>query len=256
MTNKKYSIRLISLVLIFALATAMGNLAFAESNSTSSTLLPEQQENIQREANLKRLFPEYTQQIEEANETSPNSLSRSVLSNEKDVVFCETRGYDEEKQYSLILYSDNTYTAVESQGLLKSAVGWYQWSGGSTSSGSGYSSYTNAVLTVWQSGALTNMIVTPFSYTLVNGGNSYISNTGTITYSQTTSAWETAPFYTTTAGPTSTKMNANSAGPAYAKYTGGVVIQSGTGSYYSATSYVEIQVRSSSVAVLLNGVQI
>lgn len=115
---------------------------------------------------LKEAFPELSGYFE-----STGRVKTSDVSKDQNIVYRQSKELDTGIEAEIAVLSDGTYMAY----LLKDKD---EWIGGSSSTGSGYVSLKRATLVVWQSIGLYTMTIYPVSYTLVNGGYDYFSETG------------------------------------------------------------------------------
>lgn len=119
---------------------------------------------------LKEAFPELKNYIDNANETVRENSVQMLANEEVEVIYRDTKETEEET-IGIALMSDGTYAAYSLAGSCK-------WNGGNYSSGTGYTSRTNATVTVWRTGCLYTMTIYPVSYTLVQGGYDSFNATG------------------------------------------------------------------------------
>lgn len=181
---------------------------------------------------LCEVFPEL-----EKNILSP-SLTRAA-SSQRVIVQTYTKEIvdsDNIAQYRLTLYNDGSYTATRSSN--------YYISGGTSSSGSGYSSLIGATLTLTDTRGLNDyitVVVSPVSYTFVNGGYDYINDIATFC--------------------TAAEMKPDSSGMGHIQnYVGSranlISHESASGpavgSYYIANNFLEIRVGSDQLRVRWN----
>lgn len=115
---------------------------------------------------LKEAFPELAIYIDNANKAVVMSES-----SETKVVHRQSKEIDEDETVGIAILSDGSYKAY----ILGDGN---KWIGGNSSSGTGYVSMKNRTLVAWQSIGLYQMTIYPVSYTLVNGGYDYFTETG------------------------------------------------------------------------------
>lgn len=122
---------------------------------------------VEMKEELKDTFPEYSQYLSSLDKNNNDFFSRSLsnmsVDEEPQIIYSETREYDDDTEYSLVLFDNGTYASVQSW------IGNVNWSGGTSNTGSGYTSYYNRQLTVWYNIAKFPMTFPAISYTLVNG---------------------------------------------------------------------------------------
>lgn len=154
--------KIVSLITMIALLLGLSTFVFA----SEAVLESPDPVTAQFQSELCKVFPELEEMI-----YAPQT-TRSVFS-EKEVIQTFEKEIDHSTLYRLSLYNDGTYAATR--------IANYSLSGGTSSSGTGYSSLTGATLTfaeVRGPNDSTTVVVSPVSYTFVNGGYDYISDVG------------------------------------------------------------------------------
>ncbi len=223
----KKIISVLSLILVFCMTSSL----FCYASSPE----PAEIDDFQRE--LCEVFPDQVSIILGEEKTV------SLLSDEERTVAERYEAVtDEHKEYHLTVYNDGSYTAS----LFSSG----QIIGGTSSSGSGYSSIKGATLRISNYlGANDNLSVSinPISFTFVNGGYDYISeaaSSGAATVLLDDVGGQTVVPYACVRDQYVRSESAS--GPAYASYAIGLVP--------SQPSYrVDFRVGGEKYTILLNG---
>lgn len=198
---KKISIY-ISIVLSFVLFFVIKNPIEVQSKTKDFYV-----SNEEYLAELKQTFPEYANYLDSLNENPPLRLAtRSVPSREPlstEPIYFEKRPYDEETEYSLVIFEDGTYASSK-------WVGRAHWTGGSSDSGSGYINYYNRQLTIFVYMLRHPMLIHDISYTIsydgydhfMDGGHGYsfINNVGSAAYPSKTREDSSGPAYSQFSG--------------------------------------------------------
>lgn len=210
-------------------------------NSPSEVTIGTEHQLLELKNDLKELFPEYTEYIEEAdkmgssvNYNAQKTVNPLNIPENPEVTFVETRPLDDENEYSLIIYSDGSYASM------KSWMGRYTLGGGgSTNTGTVSTQYYNRILTVFHSFGHVPMIISNISYTINWYASDHFNNFGTgfvdgvQVYHYGRKQWE------------------DSSGPAYSGYSGSV-----PGSTQDYQMVVELRIGSNTASVYLNNVKL
>lgn len=159
--------KLISFFLVLVCTCSFTMLSFAE---TSSKIKIEELSDEEMFAMVKEVFSDRIDSFSHSFDIKP-SVKNNIF-NTKSIVFNETRAIDEDNQCFLIEYNDGT-----------SVYGMYSkaWLNASSSTGSGYSSFSGT-LRIGVVGSAYYMYVANFAYTLINEGYDQITNVGMGSY--------------------------------------------------------------------------
>lgn len=195
---------LITFILTLTIVFAPQNTAYA-TNVNDETLTTDRNRVDEYNNKLKEVFPEYATEINQAQNESSLIINNFNTQNskEKEVVISESRMLDNNTEYTLKMFEDGSYMAMQS------IIGSYQVSGGSSSGGSGYMNVYNRTITVWQSGGLFAMTISPISYTIAYGAYDSFNELGFAILGSP------SPI---NAYPS--KISEDASGPAYAYYNG------------------------------------